>query len=294
MFDKYDMWVEEYVIFVLQPPPIGGILPAPTTAKFNSWEIYEVDQNDGTDIELWTSEIGTSNSVVKANGLSFSFNVDANYSPETRKRVLQMFNLLAKGCQVSFTFNNYKSYIPTFPHTNITYTPSDINNPPVVLPYSCISLLSKPIDSTHDGIGILHGENSIVSFIVKETVDPLELMPCKRLSSIDYTYAPWILDFDGTGWYVMTVFVEIANPGLLESFLNHPSGTIDTIPPTAAGPIEFVSINPAGTSMQYGDPILNYVVDGQTYKIIIPNIKVKLKTGETCELTFVDTFTVHL
>lgn len=294
MYDKYEMWVEEYVIFSLQLPPTGGISPAPVEVVFNSWEIFQVDQNDGTDIELWTSEIGTSNGVVKVNGLSFAFAVDANFTPETRKKVMQMFHYLSKGCEVSFTFNNYKSYVPTFPHNNPSYTPSDLHNPAVVLPYSCVSLLSKPIDSTHDGMGVLFGENSTVSFIVKETVSPLDLAPCKRLSINDFALSPWVLDFDGTGWYVNIVYVEASLVGLIDKFLSHPDGTLDTVPPTTASPFLWSAINPTNTVMEYSDSFLNYLTDGETYQVIIPNIKVLLKTGETCELTFTQQFTVHL
>ena len=125
MYDKYDMWVSDYITFVLQPSPTNGILPPAITVVFNSWEVWQVDENDGVDIELWTSEIGTSNSVVKLNGLSFVFNVNANYSPETRKKVFQLTHYVSKGCDISFTFKGYNSYIPTFPHTNPNFTPSD-------------------------------------------------------------------------------------------------------------------------------------------------------------------------
>lgn len=284
------MWVQEYVIFVLQPPPTNGILPPPITVTFNSWEIYEVSHDRGTDIELWTSEIGTSNSVVKVNGKSFMFQVDANYRPETRKKVLEIFHYVSKGCQITFTFNKFNSYVPTYAQ-DPNYTPSDLNVIPVTIPYACISLLSKPIDSTHNGASILIGENSTVEFIVKEAVDPLELMPCKKLSMSDFALAPWILDNDGTGWYLNTLFVEAS--GYIEKFLDHPDGTFDTVPVTTTGMVNFSSINPAGNVMLYTDDSLSYLVDGQMYEVNIPNIKVKLKTGETCHITFTQQFEVH-
>jgi len=292
--DKYEMWVENYIQFVLQPSPTNGIVPPPITVIFDSWECYEVDNNDGVDIELWTSEIGTSNSIVKLNGLSFAFAIDANHSPETRKKVFQITHYVSRGCDIQFTFNNYQSYIPTFKHDNPVYTPTDIHNPSVVLENACILLLSKPIDSTHDGQGILRGENSILQFIVKETVSALELAPCKRLSISDFALLPWILDFDGSGWYISYIFVEVNPLGLIEQFLDHPDGSYTTVPPTTISPLFFNTINVGNTSMTYSDSFLGYLTDGQTYKATIPNIKVRLKTGETCELTFVQEFTVHL
>ena len=292
--DKYEMWVENYIEFVLQPSPTLGVVPPPITVTFNSWECYEVDSNDGTDIELWTSEIGTSSSIVKVNGLSFAFAINANYTPETRKKVFQLQHYVSKGCDIRFTFNNYQSYIPTFKHDNPVYTPTDLHNPLVVLEYACMLLLSKPIDSTPDGLGVLTGENSIMQFIIKEAVSPLELTPCKQLSMSDFALQPWILDTDGTGWYISYIFVEVNPLGLLDQFLDHPDGSYDSVPPTTASPLYFNTINVGNTSMTYSDSFLGYLIDGQTYKVTIPNIKVKLKTGETCELTFVQEFTVHL
>ncbi len=292
---KIDMWVSNYVVFVLQQPPVLGISPAPITITFNSYEIFEVRQDDGVNIDLWTSEIGKSNSIVKVNGLNFAFNVNANHSPQTRQKVFQLFHYVSKGCDISFTFNRYNSYVPAFPHTNPIYTPTDFTSQSVTLPYCAVSLQSNAIDSTHDGLGILTGENSNIAFIVKESVNPLELTPCKRLSSTDFSYAPWILDFDGFGYYIYIAYVEASISGLIEAFLSHPDGTLELVGSGSPTPFQFLSINPAANVMQYTDILIStYVSNGETYKITIPNIKVLLRTGEVCEITFEDTTTISI
>lgn len=293
MLERIDKFVKDYISFTFQLPPVGIVIPAPITIIFNSYEIWEVMQNDSIDIEIYTSELGKSSSTPKYNGLSFSFNCNANYSANTRQKILIMFDCLRKGANVSFTFYNYRSFVPNFPH-NIAYTPSEITTQIVTLDYAAVQMVSTAIDSTQDTIGVLSGENSNIAILVKEAVNPLDIAPCKRLSMSDFALSPFILDFDGTGYYVYIVYIELSSNGLIEYFLNHPIGTFQRInPPSATSvPFTFVSINPSNNTMIYTDDSLSYVSVGQTFRVIIPNIKVQLKTGERCEITFTQDYTI--
>jgi hypothetical protein len=110
----------------------------------------------------------------------------------------------------------------------------------------------------------------------------------------DFALAPFILDSDAYGYYISIVYVELAVGGLIEYFLNHPVGTLQQTVPFSpiTGTFDFNSINPANNVMIYTDSALSYITFGNTYKVTIPNIKVQLKTGERCEITFVQEYTI--
>jgi hypothetical protein len=295
MLEKIDKFVKNYISFTFQLPPVGIATPTPVTIMFNSYEIWEVMQNDGIDIEIYTSELGKSSSTPKNNGLSFSFNCNANYSADTRQKVLIMFTYLKQGANVLFTFYNYRSFIPNFPH-NIAYTPTALTTQAVILDYVAVQMNSTAIDSTQDTVGVLSGDNSTIAILVKEAVNPLDIAPCKRLSINDFALAPFILDNDAYGYYISIVYVELAVNGLIEYFLNHPVGTLQQTAPfsPATGIFEFNSINPTNNVMIYTDSALSYITFGYTYKVVIPNIKVQLKTGERCEITFEQEYTISV
>jgi hypothetical protein len=192
-----------------------------------------------------------------------------------------------KGCNISFTFNGYNSTIVGFPHNNPNYIPTENTNQSITLHYVCIGMPSKYIDSTGGGDTILVGDISTVEITVKEAVSPLEFAPCLQLSMSDFSLYPWVLGDDGFGGiFIQTVILEASNTGLIEKFLSNPDGTINTVPPTSPGLISFSSINGSGTVMQYGDPFPSGVALNKNYKIVIPNIKVLLKSGITCSITF--------
>lgn len=295
MLERIDKFVKDYISFTFQLPPVGAVTPAPVTIMFNSYEIWEVMQNDGIDIDIYTSELGKSSSTPKYNGLSFSFNCNANYDAGTRQKMLIMFTYLKQGANVLFIFYNYRSFVPNFPHS-IAYTPTGLTTQTVTLDYAAVQMVSTAIDSTQDTVGVLSGENSRIAVLVKEAVNPLDIAPCKRLSMSDFALAPFILDFDGTGYYVYIVYVELTTMGLIEYFLNHPIGTLQRITPPSATtvPFTFVSINPANNVMIYTDDTLSYVNNGEVYRVVIPNIKVQLKTGERCEITFTQDYTITI
>jgi hypothetical protein len=295
--DKYDSFKSDYIVFIMQPPPVLGVLPAAVKIQFNTWEVFEVKQNDNIDLELWTSEMGLSGSVVKQNGLSFTFSVNANQTPKTRKKIQSLFYYAQRGCDISFTFNAYNSFIPTFPHNDLAYTPSALNTLSVNLPYAAVGLVSNNIDTTHNGISVLIGENSEIEIVVKEAVSPYVLAPCKLLSENDFEYYPFILDFDGTGYYIFAVLVELKTTGYIEKFLNYPNGTFKKTAPTVGSPstLLFETVNGSFTQMTYADSLLStYVNNGETYLVEIPNIQVLLKTGEICSISFSQSYTINI
>lgn len=295
MYEKIDKFIAQYISFTLQLPPVASVLPPPVTITFNSYEIWEVRQNDNIDFQIYTSELGYSTTIPKYNGLSFSFNCNANYTAQTRQKILILTDYLRRGCAVSFTFYNYKSFVPNFPH-NISYTPSGLTTQTVNLPYAAIKMTTTDIDSTADTKGVLTGENSIIEILVKEGVSPFMLAPCKQLSMSDFALAPFVLDFDGTGYYVYIVYVELATNGLIDYFLDHPVGTLQRISPPSVTtvPFTFVSIDPTNKIMIYTDDTLSYVSNGETYRVTIENIPVQLKTGERCEVTFTQDYTISI
>lgn len=295
MLERIDKFVRDYISFTFQLPPVGIVTPPPVTIIFNSYEIWEVMQNDGIDIEIYTSELGKSSSTPKYGGLSFSFNCNANYSAETRQKVLIMFAYLRQGANVLFTFYNYRSFVPNFPH-DIAYTPNGLTTQSVTFDYAAVQMNSTAIDSTQDTVGVLSGENSIVAILVKEAVNPLDIAPCKRLSMYDFALAPFVISSTIYSDFISIVYVELATNGLIEYFLDHPVAIIERIIPPGISPgtLDFVSINPANNVMIYTDDTLSAVYDGELYKVTIPNIKVQLKTGERCEITFVQEYTIAI
>ena len=289
----HNRYIAEYIAFVLQPVPINNVPQSPVTVIFTNEEAKNVFHTKGVDLLTYTNELGLGGTTVKKNGLTFDFKINVNYRDITRQKVETLLYYIQTGCDVTFTLHTYQSFVPTF-EQNPNFVPNDVHTYSVTLDYASVNIVNKQLDNTFRGKGLILGEIGFLDITVKEAVNPLDFMPCKRLSANDYSRTPFILDFDGTGNYIYVVNVDLNTSGLIEKFLDYPEeGTFQLVGFPTTNPLFLNTFTITNSHLDYGDSLIStYVTSGQTYIVRIIDIPVLLKTGERCKLTFEQTYTI--
>ncbi len=289
----HNRYIAEYITFVLQPVPINNVPQSPVTVIFTNEEAKNVFHTKGVDLLTYTNELGLGGTTIKKNGLTFDFKINVNYRDVTRQKVETLLYYIQNGCDVTFTLHTYQSFVPTF-EQNPNFVPNDVHTYSVTLDYASVNIVNKQLDNTFRGKGLILGEIGFLDIIVKEAVNPLDFMPCKRLSANDYSRTPFILDNDGTGDYIYIVNVDLNTSGLIEKFLDYPEeGTFQLVGFPTINPLFLNPFTITNSHLDYGDSLIsNYVTSGQTYIVRVIDIPVLLKTGERCKLTFEQTYTI--
>jgi len=280
MKSEKDIYIEQYLSFTFN---------AGTPIYFSNHEVLgDVEYIPTFTPEIIKTESSKSFSIVRSQAEHFKFKI-SYHDVQTRRKINELFKAIQSAYTLSFSFSSFIAPFDQFPPI---LAPNQFDENKLNIATMSSSIVEFPNNFSYDKIGRGQGSEKIKDIEIRVyragvfviPADPCTAMQAKSVSSQFSLYA-WQ---EGGSSELLHVLIDLELSGDISSIDSWPSGSLykDNVL------IDFMNATGyIGTARKYEpENIPLPILDSSEWKLVISNMAVTLKTGESCTRDFEQIF----